>query len=69
MWERNVQSIPGVLDRARRTLAAREPALVAAVQRPEVVDRSGLTARILASKYRLAAVVDGVPVYEPRRAS
>jgi 4-amino-4-deoxy-L-arabinose transferase-like glycosyltransferase len=69
MWEQNVQAIPGVLDRARRALATREPALVAAVQKPSVVDGSGRTAEILASGYRLAAVVDGVPVYEPRRAS
>ncbi len=69
MWERNVQSIPGVLDRARRTLAAREPALVAAVQKPGAADPSGRTAAILASAYRLAAVVDGVPVYVPRRPS
>jgi hypothetical protein len=69
MWQRNVQSIPGVLDRARRVLAAHEPALVAAVQKPEAVDSSGRTAAILASDYRLAAVVDGVPVYEPRHSS
>jgi hypothetical protein len=69
MWERNVQSIPGVLDRTRRALAAREPALVAAVQKPAAVDASGRTAALLASQYRLAAVVDGVPVYQPRQSS
>jgi hypothetical protein len=69
MWQQNVQAIPGVLGRARGVLAGKEPALVAAVQRPDAVDASGKTAAILASAYRLAAVVDGVAVYEPRRPS
>jgi hypothetical protein len=69
MWQQNVQAIPGVLDRARRALAGKEPALVAAVQKPNAVDSSGKTAAILASAYQLTAVVDGVPVYEPRRSS
>ena len=39
MWRRNIQAIPGVLDRLRRELAAGRPALVAAVQSPESLDR------------------------------
>ncbi len=69
MWRRNIQAIPGVLDRLRRELAARTPALVAAVQSPESLDKSGRTAAILASRYRRVAVVDGVPIYRPRRPS
>jgi hypothetical protein len=69
MWRRNIQAIPGVLDRLRRELAARRPALVAAVQSPESLDESGRTAAILASRYRRVAVVDGVPIYRPRRPS
>ena len=69
MWERNVQSIPGVLDRARRTLAAREPALVAVVQKPGAARPERPDGRDPRLGYRLAAVVDGVPVYVPRRPS
>ena len=69
MWRRNIEAIPGVLDTLRADLAARKPALVAVVQRPGVVDHSGRTAAILASDYRRVAVVDGVPVYRPRRPS
>jgi hypothetical protein len=69
MWRRNIETIPGVLDRLRATLAAGEPALVAAVQSPASLDRSGETAAILADRYRRVARVDGVAIYEPRRPS
>ncbi len=69
MWRRNIEAIPGVLDRLRGDLAAGKPALVAVVQSPDGLDRSGRTAAILASRYRRVAVVDGVPVYRPRRPS
>jgi hypothetical protein len=69
MWRRNVEAIPGVLDRARRALADRWPALVAVVQSPGAVDRSGRTAAILAADYRRVAVVEGVSIYRPRRPS
>jgi hypothetical protein len=69
MWRRNIEAIPGVLDRLRRELAARSPAIVAVVQPVESLDRSGRTASILAAGYRRVAVVEGVPVYRPRRPS
>jgi hypothetical protein len=69
MWRRNIEAIPGVLDGVRGDLAAGKPALVAVVQSPDGLDRSGRTAAILASRYRRVAVVDGVPVYRLRRPS
>jgi hypothetical protein len=69
MWRRNIQAIPGVLDRLRRDLAAGKPALVAVVQSPDGLDRSGRTSAILASRYRRVAVVEGVPIYRPRQPS
>lgn len=69
MWRRNIEAIPGVLEQVRKALAAGRPALVAVVQSPDVVDHSGRTAAILDSQYRRVAVVDGVPVYRPRRPS
>jgi 4-amino-4-deoxy-L-arabinose transferase-like glycosyltransferase len=66
MWRRNIEAIPGVLDRARLALAERRPALVALVQSPGSLDRSGRTAAILAGEYRRVAVVSGVPIYRRR---
>jgi 4-amino-4-deoxy-L-arabinose transferase-like glycosyltransferase len=69
MWKRNVEAIPGVRDRLNRVLAAREPALVALVQPLDSLDGFERTRAILARRYRRVAVVDGVPVYQPRRSS
>jgi hypothetical protein len=66
MWERNIEAIPGVLDRVRTALAAGRASLVAVVQSPGSVDRSGRTEAILVKQYRRVAVVDGVPIYRPR---
>jgi hypothetical protein len=66
LWIRNVESVPGALDRARAMLAAGRPALVALVQPPSAVDGSGRTAAILAGRYREVAHVEGVPVLRPR---
>jgi 4-amino-4-deoxy-L-arabinose transferase-like glycosyltransferase len=67
MWRRPIESVPGALTEARRVLAAREPALVVLAQPPSAVDPSGRTARILRTRYRLDAVVAGVPVLAPLR--
>jgi hypothetical protein len=69
MWRRNIEAIPGVLDRLQRELASGRPALVAAVQSPNGLDHTGRTAAILSSRYRRVAVVEGVPVYRLRRSS
>lgn len=69
MWRRNIEAIPGVLDRLNSALAARRPALVALVQPLDSFDRSRQTAEILAREYDRVAVVDGVPIYRPRRSS
>jgi 4-amino-4-deoxy-L-arabinose transferase-like glycosyltransferase len=67
MWFRNIQAIPAALGQARRMLSGpRPPALVVEIDSPGSMDPSGATARILASRYRLAATVEGVPVYAPR---
>jgi hypothetical protein len=69
MWRRNIEAIPGVLDSVREQLAGRQAALVAVEQSPGSLDRSGRTAAILAADYRRVAVVEGVPIYRPRRPS
>jgi hypothetical protein len=58
-----------VLGRLERALDDRVPALVAAVQPVDSLDSNGRVEAILAQKYRLVAVVDGVPIYAPRRPS
>jgi hypothetical protein len=63
LWLRNVQSIPGALPEMERLLATAEPTLVAVVEPLATVDPTGRTARILRARYRLAALVEGVPVY------
>jgi hypothetical protein len=70
MWFRNIQAIPGALAGARRMLAGpRPPALVVEINSPESMDPSGRTRSILSSRYRLAATVEGVPIYAPKRAA
>jgi hypothetical protein len=67
MWYRNIQTIPGALDEARRALRSSDPpALVVVVNLPGGIDRSGETTRILAERYRRVATVSGVPIYAPR---
>jgi hypothetical protein len=67
MWFRNIQAIPGALGQARRMLAGpRPPALVIEINSPGSMDPSGRVAAILAARYRLAATVEGVPIYAPR---
>jgi 4-amino-4-deoxy-L-arabinose transferase-like glycosyltransferase len=68
MWFRNIQAIPGALGQARRMLAGpHAPALVVGINSPASMDPSGRTQRILDSRYRLAATVEGVPIYAPNR--
>src|SRR5205085_4438571 len=65
MWYRNIQKVPGAIAAAQRMLAARRPALVLAVHTPQMIDKSGRTARILRRDYRVVARVEGVKVYAP----
>jgi hypothetical protein len=67
LWLRNVQTIHGVVATVQRMLDERTPALVVAEQAPSRVDASGRTASALQRNYRLAARIDGVDVYSPRR--
>jgi 4-amino-4-deoxy-L-arabinose transferase-like glycosyltransferase len=67
MWFRNIQAIPGAIGQAHRMLAGpRPPALVIEVNSPLAMDPSGRVAAILATRYRLVATVEGVPIYAPR---
>jgi 4-amino-4-deoxy-L-arabinose transferase-like glycosyltransferase len=68
MWERNLQSISGALAGAQAALASRRPALVAVEQPVASADPSGRTAALLVRNYRLADVVEGVPIYARRAA-
>jgi 4-amino-4-deoxy-L-arabinose transferase-like glycosyltransferase len=67
MWFRNIESIPGALDRVRKALASPDrPALVVVEQPPGAIDASGRTGELLNTYYKRAAVVQGVPVYRER---
>jgi len=68
LWYRNIQALPKARAAVRRALVERKPALVLEVQRPEAIDRSGATSRILRKDYRLVARVDGTPILRPRLA-
>ncbi len=69
MWQRNVESIPGVLEQARDVISRRRAALVTVIQKPSAVDRTGQTRRLLECNYRQVADVAGVAIYAPRAAS
>jgi 4-amino-4-deoxy-L-arabinose transferase-like glycosyltransferase len=69
MWRRNIEAIPGVRGRLNQALAQQRPRLVAVVQPLDSLAHSARTAAILARRYRQVAVVDGVPIYEPRQSS
>jgi 4-amino-4-deoxy-L-arabinose transferase-like glycosyltransferase len=66
LWYRNVQALPEARAAIRQALVERKPALVLEVQRPEAIDRSGATSRLLRKDYRLVARVDGTPILKPR---
>jgi hypothetical protein len=67
LWYRNIQTIPGALDEARRALSSSDPpALVVMENLPAGIDGSGRTGRILEHRYRRVATVSGVPIYAPR---
>ncbi|HST26011.1 MAG TPA: glycosyltransferase family 39 protein [Gaiellaceae bacterium] len=69
MWRANIESIPGVFPQLLTDLLQRKPALVAVAQSIDSVDKSDRVKVILAVEYRRVAVVDGVPIYAPRRPS
>ena len=66
LWYRNIQALPAARTAVRRALVTRTPALVIEVQRPDEIDRSGATSRILRKEYWLGARVDGTPILVPR---
>ncbi len=67
MWYRNIQSIPGALREAQDALRGpHPPALVIRIHPPGMLDKSGISQRLLARDYRLVATVEGVPIYAPR---
>jgi 4-amino-4-deoxy-L-arabinose transferase-like glycosyltransferase len=67
LWYRNLQALPAARAAVRAALLARTPALVLEVQRPDAIDHTGTTARILRRDYRLVARVDGIPILAPSR--
>src|SRR4030095_10799872 len=66
MWLRPVESIDGAIVSTRRLLAARRAALVVLAQKPDEVDASGATGRILRRNYRIATFKGGIPILEVR---
>ncbi len=66
MWFRNIQTLPGALDQARRVLIERKAALVVVVEKPSRIDKAGVTDRILRTEYRRVAAIADVVVYRPR---
>jgi len=67
LWFRNVEAVPGALNRELDELRCRPPALLALVQAPDAVDRSGGASRLIDRAYRRVAIVAGIPIYRPRR--
>jgi 4-amino-4-deoxy-L-arabinose transferase-like glycosyltransferase len=65
LWYRNVQALPKARDAVWRALVERKPALVLEVQRPNAIDRSGATSRILHKEYRFVTQIDGAPILRP----
>jgi len=65
LWIRNLQALPQARAAVRRALVERKPALVLEVQRPDAVDRSGATSRILRRDYRLLTRVGGTAILRP----
>jgi hypothetical protein len=68
-WSLMVRARPGAIPRLRRLLASpRRPTWVVGWQPTTQwgLDRDGRTARLLATHYRRAAVVDGHPIYRAR---
>jgi 4-amino-4-deoxy-L-arabinose transferase-like glycosyltransferase len=65
LWYRIVQTLPEARDAVWDALRDRKPALVLEVQRPDAIDRSGATSRILRNEYRLVTQIDGTPILRP----
>jgi 4-amino-4-deoxy-L-arabinose transferase-like glycosyltransferase len=66
MWKRPLESVPGALAELRAVLARRVATIVVLAQPAAAGDPTGATARILMANYRVAAVVDGIPILRVR---
>jgi 4-amino-4-deoxy-L-arabinose transferase-like glycosyltransferase len=66
MWKRPLESVPGALPDLRAVLARRLATLVVLAQPATAGDPAGATARVLLANYRVAAVVDGIPILRVR---
>ncbi|NJC71138.1 hypothetical protein HC031_15660 [Planosporangium thailandense] len=61
LWGRPIEKIPGALPRLRSILdGPGRPTLVLLYREPDTVDRTGEVRRILADRYRVERVIDGV---------
>jgi hypothetical protein len=68
LWFLNVARIPGAReDVVARLTGSSPPRAVAVYQAPGTIDKTGAVARTLATRYVLAARIDGVPVYRLRQ--
>ena len=65
MWFRNIQAIPGALDKVHAALASpSRPSLVVAEQPAGSLDSSGETARLLSEHYRPVKRIGDVVIYQ-----
>jgi 4-amino-4-deoxy-L-arabinose transferase-like glycosyltransferase len=69
LWFLGIAHIPGALQRLRDTLAGpRAPRYIAVYQQPQTIDKRGDIGRIVKTRYRHVATVDGVPIWRLRDA-
>jgi hypothetical protein len=64
LWFLNITGIPGARNDARAVFTSRRPPVAfAEYQSPASIDPTGTVAAVISRRYRLAARVDGVPIY------
>lgn len=64
LWFLGIAHIPGALQRLRDTLSGPgAPRYIAVYQQPRTIDKQGDVGRILASRYRHVATIEGVPIW------
>jgi hypothetical protein len=64
MWFRNIEAIPGALDKVHAALASdSRPSLVVAEQSADSLDTGGETARLLADHYHPVKRIGDVVIY------
>ena len=65
LWYRNIQAIPGALDRVRDSMASPDgPRYIVGLHKPHKLDKSGKTYQLLRNNFHRVGKVDGIVIYE-----